>query len=299
MEFIRKWVQALFVLLTNGYWSFPVTGTIYKGPLKVVCSPGLNCFSCPASTTYCPLGSLQQILGGLRLALETGQFYFGFYVIGTMGVIGGFVGRMVCGWVCPFGLFQELLHKIPSPEFGIWPVLRYVKYGFLVFMVILLPLFAVDEFSTGDPWFCKYFCPAGTLEAGLPMIMIQPALRNNLGLIFLFKMIILMFFIAWAIVASRPFCRTACPLGAFYGLFSKVKLVKLNLNGDKCTHCKACHGVCPMGVRFDESPDDPECITCLACTKACLPKAITLEIGGLPVSGGTKHQSPPCRQASK
>jgi len=232
------------------------------------------------------MGSLQQILGGFRLAVETGQFYFGFYVIGTMGVIGGLVGRMVCGWACPFGLFQELLHKIPSPKFGIWPVLRYVKYGILIFMVILLPLFAGERFSTGDPWFCKYFCPAGTLEAGIPMIMLQPALANNLGLIFLLKLTILVLFIAWAIVASRPFCRTACPLGAFYALFSKVKLVTLVLDENQCTHCEACHGVCPMGVRFDESPDDPECITCLACTRTCPVKAITLEIGGVKAAGG-------------
>lgn len=274
--------------MANGYWNFPVTRAIYKGPLKVTCSPGLNCYSCPASTTYCPIGSLQQLLVGIRLALETGQFYIGFYVIGTMGVIGGGVGRMVCGWACPFGLFQELLYKIPSPKFGIWPFLRYLKYGLLLFLVILLPLFAIDEFGNGDPWFCKYFCPAGTLEAGLPMIFLQPALQGKLGLLFLLKLLILIFFIAWAIVASRPFCRTACPLGAFYALFSRVKLVKLNLDQKRCSHCEACHKICPMGVRFNESPNDPECISCMACMKACSLNAIGIEIGGVPVSGRSK-----------
>ncbi len=113
MDLVRKWVQALFFLITNGYWNFPVTKTIYQGPLKVICSPGLNCYSCPAATTFCPLGSLQQLLAGIRLYIENGQYFFGFYVVGAMGIIGSFVGRMVCGWACPFGLFQELLHKIP------------------------------------------------------------------------------------------------------------------------------------------------------------------------------------------
>ncbi len=281
MNALRKWIQTLFFFLTNGYWNFPVTKSIYQGPLKVVCSPGLNCYSCPAATTYCPIGSLQQLFAGIRLTIETGQFYIGFYVIGTMGVLGGFAGRMICGWVCPFGLFQELLHKIPSPKFNIWPVLRYLKYGLLLFMVILLPLFAIDEFGTGEPWFCEYFCPAGTLEAGLPMIFLQPALQTNLGWIFLLKLCILIFFITWAVVSSRPFCRTACPLGAFYALFSKVKLVKLNLDCSRCTNCEACHDVCPMGVRFNESPDDMECITCMSCSKVCKYNAINLEIGGL------------------
>ncbi len=293
MEFVRKWVQALFFLLTNGYWNFPVTKGIYQGPLKVICSPGLNCYSCPAATSYCPLGALQQLLGGIRLALENGQFFVGFYVIGAMGAIGSFVGRMICGWACPFGLFQELLNKIPSVTFSIWRPLRFIKYGLLLFMVVLLPLFAVDEFGLGSTWFCKYICPAGTLEAGLPLLILQSSLRSAIGLLFYNKLFILIAFTVWSVFTSRPFCRTACPLGAFYGLFSKIKLVKLRLAPEKCNNCQACHSVCPMGVHFNESPDDMDCITCLACSKACKTNAISLEIGGMPLPG----QAQPCRPA--
>jgi len=289
MDVMRKWVQVISFFLTNGYWNFPATRVIYKGPLKVVCSPGLNCYSCPAATTYCPIGALQQLLAGIRISIETGQFFIGFYVIGTMGVLGGFVGRMVCGWICPFGFLQDLLYKIPSPKFNIWPLLRYLKYGLLIFMVILLPLFAIDAFGTGESWFCKYFCPAGTLEAGIPMIILQPALRANLGWIFSLKVFILIFFIIWAVIASRPFCRTSCPLGAFYALFSRVKLVKLGIDYNRCNHCGACHEVCPMGVRFNESPNDMECISCMSCSSVCKRNAIGLEIGGLPITGQQKE----------
>ena len=277
----RKWVQTLFFFLSNGYWKFPFTRAIYKGPLKVVCSPGLNCYSCPAATTFCPIGSLQQLFAGIRLALETGQFFIGFYVIGAMGIIGGFLGRMVCGWACPFGLFQELLYKVPSPKYRVWSRLRYVKYAVLIGMVVWLPLFAIDEFGTGEPWFCKYFCPAGTLEAGLPMLALQPGLRSSLGWVFALKLCILVFFMIWAILSSRPFCRTACPLGAFYAFFNKARLVRLRLDHHRCTDCKGCHDVCPMGVRFNESPNDMECISCLSCRDACPQNAICLEICGV------------------
>ena len=149
---------------------------------------------------------------------------------------------------------------------------------------ILLPLFVVDEFGFGHTWFCKYLCPAGTLEAGLPMLILQPGLRESIGLLFFNKLFFLLLFIAWSVLASRPFCRTACPLGAFYGLFSNIKLVKLSLDPERCTKCEACHAVCPMGVRFNESPDDMECISCLACSKACNFNAINLEVGGLPIT---------------
>ena len=295
MEIVRKWVQAITALMVNGSWSFSFTRTIYQGPLKVICSPGLNCYSCPAATTYCPIGSLQQLMAGIRIALENGQNFFGLYVVGTMGVLGGAFGRLICGWVCPFGLIQELLYKIPSRKFNIPQKLNYLKYGFLLFFVILLPLAVVDDFGYGELWFCKYVCPAGTLEAGLPMLILQPALGQTIGLVFFNKLTILTGFIIWAILASRPFCRTTCPLGAFYALFRKFKLVKLRLIEENCTRCEACHSVCPMGVKFNEAPEDAECISCLKCmTEACKFDAISLEIAGLAVGtqSGTKVLRP-------
>ena len=291
MSLVRKWVQTLFALLVNGSWSFPFTRMIYQGPLKVICSPGLNCYSCPASTTYCPMGALQQLMGGVRMALENGQYFFGLYIVGTLGFVGALVGRLVCGWACPFGLVQELLHKIPSSKFGIPRWTRYIKFAILLFMVVLLPLFAVDQMGIGSPWFCKYLCPAGTLEAGLPLLLMQPSLRETAGWLFLNKFVIMIGFLVWSVLASRPFCRTTCPLGAFYALFSKVKMVKLQLDVERCTNCQACHKVCPMGVRFNESPEDTECISCMACSRACNFGAINLEVAGLRLGAVTKQKT--------
>jgi polyferredoxin len=271
----------------NGYWGFPFSRSLYQGPLKVICAPGLNCYSCPAATTYCIIGSMQQLLANVRLSLEVGQYYFGLYVVGSAGVLGGMFGRMICGWACPFGFIQELLHKIPSPKYRVPRVLRFGKFFFLAVFVILLPLLAVDEFGAGSTWFCKYVCPAGTLEAGLPMLILQPSLRSGLGFIFLNKLVIMLGFVVWSVVASRPFCRVACPLGAFYALFSRVRMVRLRWDRDNCVRCGACHPVCPMGVKFDESPDDMDCITCMKCmTKACRFDAIYLEVGGIPLRAG-------------
>lgn len=292
MEFVRKWVQVVTGFLVNGYWLFPWTRNIYQGPLKVICAPGLNCYSCPAATTSCPLGALQQLLGSIRMSLASGQYFIGLYVIGSMGLIGSFIGRMVCGWCCPFGFFQELLHKIPSRKFGIPHGLRYVKFAILLFFVILMPLLAVDEFGIGVPWFCKFICPAGTIEAGIPLLVLQPSLQNTIGFLFFNKFVIMLMFIVWAVLASRPFCRVACPLGAFYALFGRVQAVKLRLNVHKCTNCNACHQVCPMGVKFNENPNDTECITCLACmNQACKFDAISLEFCGLPLTGALTRRS--------
>ena len=132
---LRRWIQVLATFLSNGFWQFPVTGKMYKGTLKSVCVPGLNCYSCPAATGACPLGAIQTFMATLRPNLEAARFQFGLYVIGFLGVIGSLVGRMPCGWVCPFGFFQELLHKIPSPKFEIPKFLNHFKYVFLVLKI--------------------------------------------------------------------------------------------------------------------------------------------------------------------
>ncbi|HHB75618.1 MAG TPA: 4Fe-4S binding protein [Desulfobulbus sp.] len=281
MQTIRKLVQAVWIFLMNGFWGFPVTGNLYQGPLKVICSPGLNCYSCPAATTYCPIGSLQQLLLGVRFSLQTGHYYIGTFVLGGMGLLGASFGRFICGWACPFGFLQELLHKIPSKKYSISPLLNWCKYGFILLFVIVLPLFFVDRFGLGSPWFCKYICPAGTLEAGIPMVFLVPDLRTTLGFLYLNKIAILIGVILWSVVASRPFCRTICPLGAFYALFNGISLVKLDLDKEACTNCKACHKVCPVEIRFNETPGSGECINCMKCmTEACRFDAIHVNVAG-------------------
>ena len=281
MQTIRKLIQAVWIFLINGFWGFPVTGNLYQGPLKVICSPGLNCYSCPAATTYCPIGSLQQLLLGVRFSLQTGHYYIGTFVLGGMGLLGASFGRFICGWACPFGFLQELLHKIPSKKYSIPPLLNLCKYGVLLLFVIVLPLVFVDQFGLGKPWFCKYICPAGTLEAGIPMVLLVPDLRTTLGFLYLNKIAILLGVIVWSVLASRPFCRTICPLGAFYALFNRVSLVKLDLDKEACTNCKACHKVCPVEIHFNETPGSGECINCMKCmTEACSFDAIHVNVAG-------------------
>ena len=278
----RRFIQLAAAVLTNAYWLFPFGGpSMYAGRLKSVCVPGLNCWSCPAAVGACPIGALQNMFAGLRPALEAGNKHLGFYVIGMPGIIGSLVGRMPCAWVCPFGFFQELMYKIPSPKFKIPGLLSYLKYVFLGLFVLLLPLLVVDEFGFGQVWFCKYVCPAGTLEAGIPLLVMKSGLRGMIGTLFYGKMTILAVFLVWMIVSRRPFCRVACPLGAFYSLFNKVSVFRMTWDEHKCVRCEQCYRDCPMDVKFWENPNHADCIRCLKCyQESCAYGAISYEIAG-------------------
>lgn len=282
MERFRRWSQIVFAILGNSYWLFPWRTPIYQGPAKGVCFPGLNCYSCPAATMACPLGALQNSLASLRPSLQVGELHFGSYVLGTLGMVGSLVGRLPCGWLCPFGLIQDWFFRIPGPKYRLWRPLRRLPYVFLVAFVILLPLFLVDSLGYGTTWFCKFVCPAGTLEAGLPLLWLEAGVRRTVGWLFVHKVLMMVIVLVWSMVTIRPFCRSICPLGAIYGLFNRASLLRLRFHPDRCVECGACRILCPASLSFFDGMDDLNsgaCIRCLRCYSECPVHAISLEFG--------------------
>ncbi|WP_022764508.1 4Fe-4S binding protein [Butyrivibrio sp. XPD2006] len=272
---IRKGVQAGWGILSNAHFKGFLTASIYKGPLKNFCVPGMNCYSCPGALGACPIGAMQSIFDARKRK-------FAFYVVGYLAAIGLLVGRFICGWLCLFGLIEELLYMIPTPKIKIPQkadkVLRYLKYVFLLVFVFGLPFFYRSELGTGDPFFCKYICPVGTLEAGVPLVLLDSSLKTAIGALFRWKVAILVGCILASVFIYRPFCKYVCPLGAFYSLFQKVSLLKMSFNKDACVNCGTCARICKMNVDPMKNPNSAECIRCGECVKACPSSALRFKI---------------------
>lgn len=267
----NRWkIQLGATLATNPFFLNFFQGKIYKGRLKSVCVPGLNCYSCPAAAASCPIGSLQAVIG-------SSKFKFSYYIVGIMIFIGVMLGRVVCGFLCPFGWFQELLHKIPSKKISTkrFQVLTYLKYVILVVFVIVLPMTVVNEVGLGDPFFCKYICPAGILEGGIPLSLANGSIRASLGWLFTWKSCILLGVVVLSVFFYRPFCKWLCPLGAFYALFNKISVYRFKIDADKCTSCGLCAKVCKMDVDVRKTPNHTECIRCGDCIRSCPHQAIS------------------------
>ena len=266
LSILRKGVQLGWGLLTNAHITGFLKGTIYQGPLKNFCVPGMNCYSCPGALGSCPIGAMQALFDGRRRK-------FAFSVIGYLAALGLLVGRFICGWLCLFGLIQELLYKIPVPKLRIPRkldrVLRYLKYGVLLILVFILPFFWRNELGIGEPFFCKYLCPVGTLEGGIPLVLLQEQLRSTVGFLFRWKFAVMALVLLSSIFVHRPFCKYLCPLGAFYALFQKVSILRLALDKEKCLSCGICEKACPMDVKVTCDPNSAECIRCGACVHAC------------------------------
>lgn len=271
---VRGWMQAGATLLTNIHLPNFFRGGIYQGKGKSVCVPGLNCYSCPAASGACPIGSFQAVVG-------SSKFGFSYYITGFLILLGVLLGRFICGFLCPFGWLQELLHKIPSKKLSTKKLkpLTYLKYIILLLAVVLLPALAVNDVGMGDPFFCKYICPQGVLEGAIPLSFVNEGIRAALGTLFVQKLFILLAVVALSILFYRPFCKWICPLGAFYALLNKISLLEIKMDEQKCVSCGKCAASCKMDVDVRKTPNHAECIRCGKCITACPAEALCFHYG--------------------
>ncbi len=272
---LRKAVQALAAIIQNSRLAGIGKSLIYTGPLKKFCVPGMNCYSCPLALYACPIGAVQATIGSRKK--------FPFYVLGYLALIGILFGRFVCGWLCIFGLIQELLYKIPVPKINVPKkldkALRWLKYIILVLFVFLLPAFLkVNNGLSSVPYFCKLICPVGMLEGGIPLAAINEGIREQIGFLYRWKFAILAFILILSMFINRPFCKYICPLGAFYGIFQKFSFLKLEVDRSECVSCGKCARECHMNVDVINNPNSAECIRCGECVKSCPSNAIHFSI---------------------
>jgi ferredoxin-type protein NapH len=262
----RILTQATSAILANSYVAAFYTRAVNANPLKGVCVPVLNCYACPTALFACPIGTLQHFA-----AIHT----FPYYPLAFMVLIGLLIGRMACGWACPFGLLQDLMYKIKSPKYKAPSWLKHLKFPVLFIFVFALP------YLTGDLWFSK-LCPAGTLTAGIPWVLWNPVnpttgmpvLPNGPGMIFYLCLVILAGFLVWFVLTRRPFCKGFCPMGAIFSVFNRFSIFHLHVK-EGCDGCQTCKDNCPMDLDVSLDADSGDCIRCLECTKCGHVKLVT------------------------
>jgi len=265
-------VQLASACLLNGYAEGFIKGKLFTGSAKGVCVPVLNCYSCPGALGSCPIGALQAVSGGAAHNIP-------FYAAGMITLFGILLGRLFCGFMCPFGFIQDLLYKIPVRKAAVRKEIdrpaRKIKYAIALVSVILLPVVITNPYGSAEPYFCKFICPAGTLEGGLPMLAANESLRTVIGALFSWKAILLCLILIFSMMISRFFCKYLCPLGAIYSIFNKCSFYRLKMDKELCTGCGRCSSTCPMDIEVEKNINSPECIRCGRCKAACPHKAIT------------------------
>ena len=248
----RRTVQYLSLVLLHSSW----------GPdVKWFCNPVLTCHSCALAWFACPVGVFVHY---------SGYHLFPFLAAGTVLFLGVLGGRILCGWVCPFGLLQDLLYRIPSRKFMLPQWTNHTKYLVLALMVLLFPFLFGEQTLLS---FCRV-CPASAIEVTLPNLARTGAAALTMPTAI--KLGVLAGVVLLAIACSRSFCRVFCPIGALLAPLNYVALWKIQAPAERCISCKRCDKVCPgngapseriaAGVAANRSL---ECIVCHECQTAC------------------------------
>lgn len=248
----RRAVQFGSLLLLHSSWG---------AEAKWLCLPVLNCHSCQLAWFACPIGVLVHYAG---------LHVFPFLAVGTVLLLGVLGGRILCGWVCPFGFLQDLLHKLPGPKFRLPAWTSWIKYAVLVVTVLLLP-FILGAATLAS--FCR-FCPASALQVTAPRLVGSGAAA--LSAMTVVKLAVLVLVLLAATMSSRAFCRVLCPIGAMLAPFNYLSLWKIRPPTEHCRQCAACREACPEGGRPGDriaagvAPNRAlDCIVCHECQKAC------------------------------
>jgi ferredoxin-type protein NapH len=223
----------------------------------------LNCQACEMATGACPIGMLQYSLINMR---------FPYLVLGTILLSGILIGRAVCGWLCPFGFFSDVLDRISIRKYKFPWRMNYAKFLILG----LIP----TAILWSSPIFCRFLCPSGIvyglmpyyLTTGLPALRTAMSQSNWVTTMLGFHLLSgILLVLVGILVSGRWFCRYLCPLGAWYGLFNYISPVKVIHEENKCNNCGNCMKRCPMGadLRRGKFLDVTGCIRCGRCIKAC------------------------------
>lgn len=227
-EFKRWATQLAMTVLYNGRGGAYLLGTDMTW--KNACIPGVNCGYCRYTAAGCPWGITQQTLSGFALPL--GWKVWGVLLLGAL-----LLGRMICGWLCPFGWGQELLDKLPVmklPKSKITYYLTYLKY--VVLLLFISDLYFFDLHGLDWRWAVGFLVVA-------------------------------------SIFIYRPLCRFFCPLGALYSLFNRFSVWGMQVELRKCVGCQLCVRKCLMDCKH---VGDRECIACGKCRQVCPTQAVSL-----------------------
>jgi ferredoxin-type protein NapH len=248
----RKITQVLALIVFNlGFFRILKTGFL---------CPSLYCYGCPFALFACPIGVLQNFVTFRQVP---------FFTFGSLGVYGMLLGRVFCGWACPFGALHDLVGYLKGEKSVKTPRCWYIKY-IVLFVVLAL------AWITLDTVFCK-FCPSGSLFAAIPFFILHP--NSSLGTFFYVHILTLIATLILAYLVAHFWCRYLCPLGAIHGIFNKVSLLNIRFDEKKCTKCEVCLEVCPMGIdKVDDIGSSTDCTMCGRCVDKCPEKALSFVV---------------------
>lgn len=181
------------------------------------------------------------------------------------------MGPVFCGWVCPFGLLQEIA-RLAGERLGIrrrrlprhlHRVMIGIRYVMLALILLISSAFVLRIFSLDPRANWTLFLTGNGLAAA--------------------AWIVIALFTALSLFTDRPFCSYLCSEGASHGLFGAARPLTVSRDAQKCIGCRKCDRICPMGIDISGNAEvrSLQCVDCMSCVSACpVPDTLRLKPAG-------------------
>ena len=230
----------------------------------------------------CPFGGVVTVYKLIAEGSFVQKIHESSLILGIAVLAGAiFVGPAFCGWICPFGAFQEFISSLGRRLFGrrfgrmvprwLDRILKNLRYLVLALVLLMTAISGKILFSDVDPYYALFQFWTGDVAVA--------------AFIALGAVMVLSLFV------ERPFCRYACPYGAFLGLTNLFRIIPIRRRASSCISCSACDRACPMGIEVSgkETIREASCISCLKCTsEASCPVSDTVELKTSPWKEATQ-----------
>lgn len=213
----------------------------------------------------CPYGALESLYSLIFSGTFIKKIFSGtFILMGLTLILALIFRRSFCGLICPFGTIQEIFGKLGKKLFKkrfelpkkIDNPLRYLKYVVLLVTVYYGWKTAGLWMSPYDPW-----AAYGHAGEGLTSLIEEFPVAS----------ILLIVTIIGSMLYDRFFCKYLCPMGAFYGIISKISPNKITRDENACVNCGLCNKNCPANIKVSEMKTikSAECLNCQSCILSC------------------------------
>jgi polyferredoxin len=258
---IRKVVQWFF---------FAFIALISINHTLVESGSGIPFLASASLHALCPFGGVETLYTFIASGVLVKKVHDASLVLMGIGIfLAVLFGPAFCGWICPLGTIQEFVsgfgRKIFRRRFNQFvpfkldQVLRYARYAVLAWVIYVTATSSTLIFEAYDPYFALFnFWSAEVAPTALAILGIT---------------LVLSFFV------ERPWCKYACPYGAFLGVFNLFRIFSIKRAESTCKADGACSIMCPMNIQVDTKTvvRDHQCISCLECTsEAICPVAKTV-----------------------
>jgi len=258
---IRKVVQWFF---------FGLVALIAINHTLVENGQGIGFLSSASLHALCPFGGVETLYTFLTAGILVKKIHDASLVLMGIGIFLAILfGPAFCGWVCPLGTIQEFVSGFGKKLFRrrfnhfvpikLDTILRYLRYGVLAWVIYVTATSGTLVFEAYDPYFALFnfwsseVAPTALVGLGLTLVL--------------------------SLFVERPWCKYACPYGAFLGVSNLFRIFSIKRAESTCKADGACSIMCPRNIPVDtvNNVRDHQCISCLECTsEAICPVAKTV-----------------------